>query len=185
MQSSTANGTFGSSTFVDGKLYSIGQSSKLSAYNCCMSLSRDEGLLSASDIRDLQFISDSDESAVVSLKLLGDSLSAQLLSVSGNEHTLTSIKEKKLVDSGVNAVRVLDDLDYGMTKMYVGTTGKCLLSCIDYSLEGSVYTQLTSTATKYKNNRKQVLGKATYAFNACDRGANAAMLIGASDGIYV
>ena len=52
MSSSTASGTFGSSAFADGKLYSIGQGSKLSAYNCCTVLEQDTGLLSTADIRD-------------------------------------------------------------------------------------------------------------------------------------
>lgn len=64
----------------------------------------------------------------------------QLLSASKDEHEPKHVKEKRLMSSGVNAVRVLDALDYSMTKMYVGTTSKCLLSCIDYSLDGSVYT---------------------------------------------
>ena len=93
MQSSTSNGEFGSSTFADEKLYSIGHGSKLSAYNCCTDLARDTGVLSAADIRDLQFINDSEESAIVSLVLIGDKLSAELLSA-GRENEITSINHK-------------------------------------------------------------------------------------------
>ena len=184
MQSSTSNGEFGSSTFADEKLYSIGHSSKLSAYNCCTDLARDTGALSAANIRDLQFISDPEESAVVSLVLIGDKLSAELLSAD-IENEITSINHKQLLGGEANAVKVLDDLDNGMYKLYVGTSSGCLLSCVDYNLDGSVYTQLTSTAAIYEKNRKEVLSRPTFSFSTCDRGSNNAMLIGASDGIYV
>jgi len=133
----------------------------------------------------LQFISDSEESGVVSLGVVNSSLSIELLTVAETDHAVKSAKHKQLVNSGINAVKVLDALDYSMTKMYIGSNSDCSLCCIDYNLDGSVYTQLTSNNTSYTKNRKRVLNQATYAFGACDRGANAAMLIGASDGIYV